>query len=322
MPEPRQLVQVASRGLFELGEAAVEAPRNDLLRPLSRRAWGPLPGLSLGLLAVAAGLLGVVLGGLLPELPFVSHAAWPVLLLSGVAAWRIRRVLRTAHAEVGAAPARSFRALAIPLVPTAGVLALVAILAPHVLPGGWPGAVDALPDAGALELGWAFVLGWLARGAGVAVCTATLAGRRAWIGSVFEIGWRYFVFKILLWVGLLVAGLAGGILWSVLRQLVASLSPWRLPESWRAALDLALDHGIEVLVFLALIGGSWSVAERLFPRLLLSGDVHFLNRLSGTFGDEDEAPKETPDPTWPGVSAATPPPPPVSSPDGRWRDSC
>ena len=41
----------------------------------------------------------------------------------GIAAWRIRRVLRTSHAEAGVLPARACRALALPLVPAAGVLA-------------------------------------------------------------------------------------------------------------------------------------------------------------------------------------------------------
>ena len=55
-------------------------------------------------------------------------------------------------------------------------------------------------------------------------------------------------------------------------------------------------------MFLALLGGSWSVAERCFPRLLRTGDVHFLSRLGALVGDGDERAKETIDPGWPGVA--------------------
>ncbi len=299
----KQFRMVTARGVFGLMEALGTWGSNDRLRPLMRRTWGPYPALALGLLAIAAGLIGVLLGGLIPEGWPVSRAIGPVLLLSAIAAGRIRSVLRQDLDEVMATPARSFRAFALPLVPMAAVLIIVTTLAPFVLPVSWPGAsATAFTEKkDALAIVLAVLVSWLAHGAGLAACIATFVGRRWWLGSLVEIAWRYVIFRLLLLGSQFAIGIMSGLLWGFARQLLASFTGWQLPAAWRAVIDQLLDRGVAGLVFLALIGGAWVAAEQCFPRLLRTGDVHFLRAFAGLFNDQKKPPRERPDPNWPDI---------------------
>ncbi len=312
MIDLRQFRMVTARGVFGLAGALTSAGANERLRPLLRSAWGPYPGLALGLVSIGAGLAGVVLGGIGSGPWQLIPAIWPVLLLSAVAAWRIRVALRRDHAAVSAAAAQSFRALAVPLVPAAAVLIVVTTLAPFLLPSSWPGAssVAFAEQKDGLALLFEVLVSWLAHGAGLAACIATFVGRRRWLGSLVEIGWRYLIFHFLLMGSQMVIGIMGGLVWGFARQVIASLVGWHLPASWRAIIERVLDGGVAALVFLALIGGAWVAAEQCFPRLLRTGDVHFLRAFAGLFNDQKKPPRERPDPNWPGVAE-----PAVSPPD-------
>lgn len=295
---------MAALGLLDLGEALVSAGRNDRLRPLMRRTWGRLPFLNLCFLATLAGMGGVVLGGVLPPVPFLRPGVWPVLLFAVPTGLRIRAAMRADHADILATPGRSFRALALPLVPAAAVLAASSTLAPFAIPAHWPGAAAIAfeSERGLVGVALALAQSWLVRGVGLAVTVATLAGRRQWLGSLFEIGWRYFVFRIMLVVSHLVLDVMGGVLWGFVVSVARSLIGWRIPLSWKRVFEQVVEHGFELLVFLGLLGVAWVAAERCFQRLMLTGDVHYLRFLGGLVGNESKPAKESVDPTWPGVN--------------------
>jgi hypothetical protein len=139
---------------------------------------------------------------------------------------------------------------------------------------------------------------------GLSVTVAVPTGRRPhrWLGSPIEIGWRDFVFQILLTVTQVVVGIMGGVLWSYIAGVVSSLVGWSIPQAWREFFDRGLDLWLEALVFLGLLGLAWVAAERCFARLIRTGDVHYLRFLGGLLTDETKKPDEGVDPTWPGLS--------------------
>ncbi|MEM7249634.1 MAG: hypothetical protein AAF533_30290 [Acidobacteriota bacterium] len=284
--------RVAVTGMRDLVVSAASFDTNPRFRPLLRAAWGPLPWLTLWLVAVGAAVTGVWAAPYLEMVPFSTPTAWPVIFFSAVAASR----LRSARASLGALTGggfQAFRALSVPLILAGFIMVLTAELT-WGMPSFDTGEGTFGLVAGVLRL----VLSLLAHGAGVAVCTAVFTGSTNWFGSLFEIGWRFLVFSILLRVTFFVLDLVQGIFLKVIRSMVRSLIDLSWLDFLSPFVGDGLQFGVKSVVYLALIGGAWCAAERLFPDWVVDGEAELFPELERLLapdfqdGDDDETETE------------------------------
>ncbi len=137
--------------------------------------------------------------------------------------------------------------------------------------------------------------GALALGAALAVTVATLTYRRAWVQAFFDLGLRFFIFRILLDITLMVPGLMTPILVMVVTSILQVFITF-LPEWLATFVNTLTKDGLVVLFHLALIGGTWIVAQESLVKLLREGDVDLLEALSTELEGEDDsetAPEQT-----------------------------
>jgi hypothetical protein len=344
----RRMGQLVARAVLEVTESLRLLPTGPLFRPLLRAVWGPWPWLAL-LFAVLAAVVGwegaraavvVVLRSgtgepgarflrALSGVPFrglfFGPLVAPVLLFSAIAAWRLRGLRRTKPELLAASdPKAAFTALALPFLPATVLLCAAVELRDWMLApvGSMSEWADVQSLAGLLET----VVGLLLTGIGVTtsicVCVATFAFRRNWFRALFELMGRFMALRIMIWAAGFAIGIMGKVIIAMLTRVLASVLMVRIPPDLAAVFSTLSEHAIEILAYLAVIAGTWIVAQRCLGRWLRTGDVDFLHRLSSLFGDDDEdkkapkeradAPAETP-PTARGGPPSMPPPLPPST---------
>ncbi len=174
-------------------------------------------------------------------------------------------------------------------------------------PATWPEQVLAAVSAGDRLLGLA---------AAMAIGVASLCFRRRWLKAGFDLAIRLFVFGIL--VGITVQVLEAIRPFSSVSAFVYEiLVAGQLPAAVRQVLDGAGNAGVTSIIYLGLLGGVWTVAQRNFGKLLDSGDLDLLEALDELVDSEETADAIPPPPP----AAAAIPPVPAASQHGKTHES-
>ncbi len=267
----RHLFRVARRGLGDMLPALAQAfnERHDDDR--LDRVFGPRPRITV--LAVTA--IGIVLGyGLQAVLErfavfgFIHIAA--VLFAAGYALAYRHYLFSDPKASED-----DFPWLAAALIPPAVVLVLVSFI------GRGPGGFEMLPGAP----GWTMVGGVLDAladslgvAAGLTIAVASLCYSKAWSEAFKALVRRLVVFKIMIWVMVLVF-VEIGIVGPILATFIEGVLGIDLPDWLGDFADQLTYAMLMTIIYLAIIGGTWTACRRSFGRLLRDGEVNILETL-------------------------------------------
>lgn len=271
MYSPHHLFRVARRGLTDMLPALQQAFNDRQDDDRLDRVFGPWPRLTV----LAVTLLGILLGYGMQEalerfaiFEFINVAA--VLFGAGYAL-----VYRQYLFNDPTAGEDDFPWLAAALIPPALALVFVSFA------GRWLDGFETLPGAPA----WTSIGGLLdaladslAVAAGLTIAVAALCYSKAWREAFKALVRRLIVFKIMVWVMVLVfveIGLVG----PILGVLVESFLGIDLPDWLGEFADQLTYAALMTTIYLAIIGGTWTACRRSFGRLLRDGEVNVLETL-------------------------------------------
>jgi len=262
---------VARRGLLAMIPAlrqAFDARRdNDRLDKL----FGPSPRLTMVGITLSGILIGYGLQDALAGLLFVDYIHIPAALLGAIYALLYRRYL---FGDFNAGQ-NDFPWLAGALILPAVALVTVAFIVRaatgfEALDGapGWTvigEILDAIADS-------------MSVAAGLTIAVAALCYSKAWSRAIKALVWRLLVFKIIVWFMILVF-VEIGIVGPILGALVEGLLGVDLPN-WLGDFADQLSYALLILIiYLAIIGGTWTACSRSFSKLLAQGEVDVLQEL-------------------------------------------
>jgi len=271
MYSPRHLFRVARRGLNDMLPALKQAFNNRHDDDRLDRVFGPYPRLAV----VTTTLIGLFFGYGMQRLldgvfifEFINIAA--VLFGAGYA-----MVYRHYLFNDSTAGEDDFPWLAAALIPPAVALVLVAFVGRGIngfetIAGapGWTrigGLLDALADS-------------LAVAAGLTIAVASLCYSKAWKQAVEALVRRLIVFKIMVWVMVLLF-VEIGIVGPILGRLIEGLFGIDIPGWLGDFADQLTYAALMTTIYLAIIGGTWTACRRSFGRLLREGEVDVLETL-------------------------------------------
>jgi len=271
MYSPRHLFRVARRGLADMIPALRQAlnanPDDDQLD----RLFGSRPRVAILLITLIGLLIGYGLQSALNNIWIFQLVHLPAVLFGGLYALLYRRYLF----QDPAAGKDDFPWLAGALIPPAVALVIVAFLSRAVngfeALGGAPGwtvigeVLDAMADS-------------LSVAAGLTIGVAALCYSQRWSEAIKSLIRRLIVFKIVVWVMVLIF-VEIGIVGPILGALVEGLLGINLPH-WLGDFSDQLSYALLIsVIYLAIIGGTWTACSRAFPKLLAQGEVDILQEL-------------------------------------------
>ena len=236
------------------------------------RVFGPWPRATL----LIGTLLGLVLGGALQS----AMARYTVFdfIHVGAVLFAVAYALAYRRYLFGdpTASEDDFPWLAAALIPPAAALVLVSFV------GRTLGGVDAVPGApewtsiGALLDAMADSL---AVAAGLTIAVAALCYSRAWGEAVKALIRRLIVFKIVVWVMVLLF-VEIGFVGPILERMVEGLLGIDVPDWLGDFVDRLTYAALMTTIYLAIIGGTWTACRRSFGALLRDGEVDVVETLA------------------------------------------
>lgn len=267
----RHLFRVARRGLTDMLPALQQAFNDRHDDDRLDRVFGPRPRITVLALTVIGILLGYGLQAALESLPligFINLAA--VLFAAGFA-------LAYRHYLFGEPTASEddFPWLAAALIPPAAALVLVSFIGRsldgfEMLPAapGWTmigGVLDALADS-------------LGVAAGLTIAVASLCYSKDWPDAFKALLRRLIVFKLMV-CGMVLVFVEIGIVGPILGAFIEGVLGVDLPD-WLGDFADQLTYAVLMtIIYLAIIGGTWTACRRSFGRLLRDGEVDILETL-------------------------------------------
>lgn len=265
------LLRVARRGLNDMLPALQQAFNDRHDDDRLDRVFGPRPRITVLALTVIGILLGYGLQAALEGLPFLG------LINVAAVLFGVGYALAYRHYLFGdpTASEDDFPWLAAALIPPAAALVLVSFIGRglngfEMLPGapGWT-MVGSVLDALADSLGVA---------AGLTIAVASLCYSKAWPEAFKALVRRLIVFKLMVWVMVLVF-VEIGIIGPMLAAFIEGILGVDLPD-WLGDFADQLTYAVLMtIIYLAIIGGTWTACRRSFSRLLRDGEVDVLKTL-------------------------------------------
>ncbi|MEM1260802.1 MAG: hypothetical protein AAGH76_00250 [Pseudomonadota bacterium] len=258
---------VALAGVRDMRPALTRAMNNDPTDDRLDLVFGSQPRRRIVALVLLAVMAGELFLALTPEFELKWELNWSAIVVVVGYALALRRYLfRSGNARVD-----DFPWLAGSIIPAAVALTVVAFVRSAVNGG-------LAPDPGAP---WITVIGKLlfavtsAYGvaAVITIALAAVCFSRRWWVAVRDLAMNLFVFKILLWITVLVLidiGIVGRILAAILDATLGIRFP-----GWLADFADMLSYSVLLAtVYTAVIGATWVVCRQQFPTLLTEGDVN------------------------------------------------
>ena len=262
----KHLMSVAVAGVRDMRPALERAfnenPHDDRLNLV----FGSRPRWRIAALIVAAFALGELFVALAPAFELKDEINWAAVVIVLVYALALRRyIFRSGHAG-----AQDFPWLAGAIIPAALALTVASFLRQAV-----SGALA--PDDGApmFTVGGKMLFE-LANAYGVAAAltialAASVFTRRWWLG-LRDLAINLAVFKILLWITVLVV-IEIGIVGRILAAVIDAIFGFRFP-GWLADFADYIAYAILLAtVYTAVIGATWVVCRQNFGTLLTTGEV-------------------------------------------------
>ncbi|MDX1571316.1 MAG: hypothetical protein R3200_12600 [Xanthomonadales bacterium] len=282
MYNPKRLATIAWDGLDDLIPALREAYFESDSRRHLASVYGSNPMLRIALMTVAAALLGEWFARFGPEFPFKDQIRWSAALVAATFALLIRRYLfRSPEADDG-----DFAWLAASLLPPFVGVLIISQVADLVAgtatsDNGWYTSSTTLGQA----LIWA--TDELGIAAALTIGVATLCYSRDWLHALFDLVVRLAVFKLMVWITVLVTieiGIIGRIVGAILEAVFGITFP-----EWMQQLADDLSYAALIsVIYLAIIGGTWTICRDRFAELLKTGHVDILSGLNEALRPEEK----------------------------------
>jgi len=236
------------------------------------RVFGPRPRAAIAVVIVAGLVLGSGLESVIGPGMITDNLDLSAVVIGAAYALLIRRYLFSS----GHARRADFPWLAASLIPAAAALVLVAFIENtssgnlETIPGAplWTdfGAVaDALADS-------------LAVAAGLTIAVAALCFSENWTRAIRDLATQLLVFKILVFVMVLLIveiGIVGPVL-AVMLEIVLGV---RVPDWVGEFADQLTYAALMSVIYFAVIGATWMVCRKTFAQLLETGDAEILEAI-------------------------------------------
>ncbi len=114
--------------------------------------------------------------------------------------------------------------------------------------------------------------------AGLTIAVAALCYSKAWPDALGALVKRLIIFKIMVWIMVLVF-VEIGIVGAIVGRFVEGVLGIDVPD-WLGDFVDQLTYAVLIsTIYLAIIGGTWTACRRAFPKLLAEGDVDVLQEL-------------------------------------------
>ncbi len=266
----RHLAGIAMEGFADMGPAVRQAfnanPDDDRLDEV----YGSPPRTRIMALAVFAIAAGELITGLLPGLALTQFIHWPAAVLGLVFAVVIRRYLFIGKNVREGVKEEDFPWLAASLAMPLGLLLLEFLISQVVARLGGSG----------LAFGDVLVMfvNQLGVAAAMTIAVAALCFSSNWTKGLWNLAVRLLVFRIMVYVTTLIL-LQIGIVGPILTRVLNSVFGIRIPE-WITDLADQLSYvGVMSVIYLAVIGATWTVCRRSFGELLVAGEVDILKTM-------------------------------------------
>ncbi len=266
----RHLAGIAMEGFADMGPAVRQAfnanPDDDRLDEV----YGSPPRTRIMALAVFAIAAGELITGLLPGLALTQFIHWPAAVLGLVFAVVIRRYLFIGKNVREGVKEEDFPWLAASLAMPLGLLLLEFLISQVVARLGGSG----------LAFGDVLVMfvNQLGVAAAMTIAVAALCFSSNWTKGLWNLAVRLLVFRIMVYVTTLIL-LQIGIVGPILTRVLNSVFGIRIPE-WITDLADQLSYvGVMSVIYLAVIGATWTVCRRSFGELLEAGEVDILKTM-------------------------------------------
>jgi len=296
----RHLTGIAREGFADMAPAVEQALNGSRGDDRLDRLFGTNPRLAMAAV-IAAGLLA---GYWLARLPVfgvaAEHISYPAVLIGAAWALRIRAYL------FGSRLARQadFTWLAGSLIPAGAVLVFFAFTARF-----FDGGLDLIVGApGWTGIGAVLIAAAdsLAIVAAVTIAMAALCFSRDWKKALRDLAVQLFVFKLTVWVMVLLL-VDIGIVGPVVGSIVEGIFGIDLPDWLGDFIDQLSYAALMSLIYVAVIGATWTVCRQRFGELLAHGEVDIVASVAALArGAAPEPPGPDDPPVPPAADAKTP----------------
>jgi hypothetical protein len=273
----RHLLGIAREGLADMGPAVRQAfnsnPDDDRLD----QVYGPSPRTRILALSVAGVILGELIAWLAPETPANQYIHWPAVTVGLMFALVLRRYLFAGERARDGVREEDFPWLA------ASLLAPVALLTGEFLISQVVAEIESLAagEAGArLLMGDVLVMATRALGVAAAttIAVAALCYSKNWLRGLKNLAVRLLVFRIMVFVTTLII-LKIGIVGPIVAGILHGLFDFSIPAWISELVDQLSYAGLMSVIYLAVIGATWTVCRRSFGELLANGEVDILKTM-------------------------------------------
>lgn len=260
-------MSIALAGVRDMRPALTRAFNSDPTDDRLDDVFGPQPRRRVAALILSAIAAGELFLAFAPEFGLKWELNWSAIVVVVGYAVALRRYLF----GNGLAGVGDFPWLAGSIIPAAVALMLVAFV--RSVAGG-----ALVPDADApsftvvgkllFELTSAYGVA-----AGVTIALAAVCFSRRWWTAVRDLAVNLFVFKLLLWITVLVL-IDIGIVGRILAAMLDAILGIRFPGWLADFADLISYAALLGTVYTAIIGATWVVCRQQFPALLAGDDVN------------------------------------------------
>lgn len=261
------LATIARDGLDDLVPAVRQAFNDDPTDDRLALVYGAKPRRNILAIAMAGVIAGHLFSLAGPGLALAEFINWSAVMVGAAYAGLIRRYLfRTDHAGP-----QDYPWLAASMAPAIVLLMLIAAVEQLVAgtqePSGFVGAVLV---ALTVALGTA---------AAFTIAVAALCFSRNWWRALWDLAVRLLVFRIMVFITTLVM-LEIGVIGPLVSGIIGGIFNFHLPD-WIPELFDQIGYAVVLgIVYLAVIGATWTVARDRFGALLETGQVNILTSVA------------------------------------------
>ncbi|MFK8015042.1 MAG: hypothetical protein AB8G17_06345 [Gammaproteobacteria bacterium] len=277
------LSRVARQGLSDLAPSIRQSfndnPDDDRLTLV----YGEMPRRNILIIALLGWLGGAIFARGFAQWPFIDLVNWPAVALAAIHALLIRRYLfETEHARPD-----DFPWLAASMAPAVGLLAVFSF-ASTLIAGPEGTSTTVLAWIGTTLIALTHALGVAAS---FAIALAALCYRPDWPRALVSLAKQLFMFRLMVFVTTLIV-LEIGIVGPIVSQLLQNILGFSVPDWLPDLFDQLSYAGLLGIVYLAVIGATWTVCRQRFGHLLSSGDVDVLSTVAAMAVDPEKSAKK------------------------------
>jgi len=274
----KHLNNLAMQGLKDMWPALKQAFNQDRSDDRLNEVYGPKPTLMVISLTIVCIAVGEWFARFSPSFPYKSYVHWPAVAVGLVFSWVIRRYLFSSKRALP----DDFPWLAASLIPAFIITVISSPLIDLFFLTSQPNAETIV---GTVLL---MIISSLGIVAALGIAVAALCFSRDWPNALITLAVQLLVFRIMVWVTALVT-LEIGIVGPILSRIIQSLTGLHIPE-WLSQLSDQITYAALMgVIYLAVIGSTWTVCRNSFSELLNTGHVNILKAIESSAKNKTEA---------------------------------